>query len=628
MKRERVITEQKEFAEKSQKNRIISGLYRCFSLLRHQDTRALLAIASLFVFMLTATWHRWTRPIIDHGREMHLPERLLSGERLYTDILYYYGPFPPYFNALLYRLFGIHLSVLHASGMICATLILLMIYWLARQLMSVHEAAITTGVVLLTCAFNVHSGSYIQPYAFAALYGLLFALAALVCSIRFMQCRGSIWLVLAGVSAGMAIISKPELGLLALLPTGLAWTLICLADRRPLWRPAVLCFLSCAAISGVTYGWVLRHVSWQILVKDNYQLFNEPELVHFSKHLSGTLKWPQPIWEMIGAAGMWIFLSGLCAVIGLLLSGELRTITRGRAWWSSGMLLTGLSLWLLMAEAYRVRVDAGPLKSAPLVLFLLFGESSRRLWKDGISRLSLETSTLLVILAFSLVAITRVFFNVSMKSPYTPFTVPVLVIIYLYLLFRLTPRWLFSAGLARERAGQTALALISVAIVVLAINSAMLARRRYTFEINTPRGQLMVEPAIGGPLLDAIRFVNERTSPGDYLLSLPQGTAINFLTNRLYPLREENIVPGFVKGEKELDAIRRLIRHQAPVTLIINLPTPEYRERAFGVNYNQNLLNWITKHYQLRSTFGSSTGQVGQLGDKEFCILVYQLIPN
>src|SRR5262247_1070584 len=125
MKEERVIRDQKEFAEKTQKNQTIFGLFRVFSLLRHQDTRALLAIASLFVFMLAATWHRWTRPIIDHGREMHLPQRLLSGERLYTDILYYYGPFPPYFNALLYRLFGIHLSVLHASGIICATLILL-----------------------------------------------------------------------------------------------------------------------------------------------------------------------------------------------------------------------------------------------------------------------------------------------------------------------------------------------------------------------------------------------------------------------------------------------------------------------------------------------------------------------
>ncbi|MCI0664846.1 MAG: glycosyltransferase family 39 protein [Acidobacteria bacterium] len=621
MKTERAITDQTE------KVQIISRLLRFFSLLRHQETLALLAVAMIFVFMLAATWHRWTRPIIDHGREMHLPERLLSGERLYTDILYYYGPFPPYFNAFLYRVFGIHLSTLHTSGMICAALILLLIYWLARQLMSVREAAITTGVVLLTCAFNVHSGSYIQPYAFAALYGLVFALAALVCSVRFMQCRGSVWLVLAGTSVGMTIISKPELGLLAFAPTALAWALACLADRKLLWRPAALGLLACAAISGITYGWILKQVSWQILVTDNYRLFKEPQLVHFSKHLSGTLKWPQPIWEMIGAAGMWIFLSGLCAVIGLIFSGELRTINRALVLWCSGIVLTGLSLWLLMAEAFHVRVDAGPLKSAPLVLFLMFGVIGRRMWKDGISRLPLETCTLLVLLVFSLLAITRVFFNVSMKSPYTPFTVPALIIIYLYLLFRLTPRWLLPTGRARERARQAAMALIAVTIAVLAVNSAMLARRRYTFEINTPRGQLVVEPVFGRPLADAIRFVNEQSSPGDYLISLPQGTAINFLTDRLYPLREENIVPGFVKGDNEADAIRRLSRYQAPVALLINLPTPEYLEQGFGIDYNKNLLNWITSHYHLRSTFSSTTGDVGQLGRKEFYILAYQLNP-
>ena len=621
MKTEREITDQTE------KVQINSRLLRFFSLLRYQEIHALLALAMIFVFMLAATWHRWTRPIIDHGREMHLPERLLSGECLYTDILYYYGPFPPYFNAFLYRVFGIHLSALHTAGMICAALILLMIYWLARQLMSVREAAITTGVVLLTCAFNVHNGSYIQPYAFAALYGLLFALAALVCAVRFMQCRGWFWLVLAGFSVGMTIISKPELGLLAIVPSALAWALASFADRKLLLRPAALGLLACAATGGITYGWVLRHVSWEILVVDNYRLFKEPQLVYFSKHLSGALKWPQPIWEMIGAAGMWIFLSGLCAVIGLLLSGELRRINRTLVLWSSGILLTGLSLWLLMAEVYHVRVDAGPLKSAPLVLLLMIGVIGRRLWKDGISRLPLETATLLVILVFSLLAITRVFFNVSMKSPYTPFTLPALVIIYLYLLFRLTPRWLVPSGRARERARQTAMALIAASIVVLAVNSAMLARRRYTFEINTPRGQIVVEPIFGRPLADAIRFVNEQTSPGDYLLSLPQGTAINFLTDRRYPLREENIVPGFVKGEKEIDAIGRLSKHRAPVALLINLPTPEYLEPAFGIDYNQDLMNWITSHYHLNSTFSTATGDLRQLGRKEFYILAYQLNP-
>src|SRR5215813_15053293 len=112
------------------------------------------AIIVLLIVMVVATWQRWTQPLLDHGREMNLPARILAGERLYSDVQLLYGPFAPYFNALLYRVFGIHLSVLKISGAVSAILILFLIYWLARQLMSAWESALTTGLVLVICALK------------------------------------------------------------------------------------------------------------------------------------------------------------------------------------------------------------------------------------------------------------------------------------------------------------------------------------------------------------------------------------------------------------------------------------------------------------------------------------------
>ena len=65
---------------------------------RGSDALASCAIAVLFVAMLVVTWQRWTHPVIDHGREINVPARIASGEQLYTDIFYYYGPFAPYFR--------------------------------------------------------------------------------------------------------------------------------------------------------------------------------------------------------------------------------------------------------------------------------------------------------------------------------------------------------------------------------------------------------------------------------------------------------------------------------------------------------------------------------------------------
>src|SRR5262245_37593112 len=143
-----------------------------------RDVVAAIALLTLFALLLAATWNRWTNPIIDHGRELNVPARLLAGERLYLDIYYFYGPVAPYVGAALYALFGTHSAVLHATGMSCAVVILATIYWIARQLMPVVDAAIATALVIVLCALPPYLGNYVQPYAYAALYGWTGALLA------------------------------------------------------------------------------------------------------------------------------------------------------------------------------------------------------------------------------------------------------------------------------------------------------------------------------------------------------------------------------------------------------------------------------------------------------------------
>src|SRR5262249_13310957 len=58
--------------------------------------------------------------IWDGAHELELPRRMLDGERLYTDLRFYYGPLAPSLNAALYRLFGVHLDVLMAAGIVSA----------------------------------------------------------------------------------------------------------------------------------------------------------------------------------------------------------------------------------------------------------------------------------------------------------------------------------------------------------------------------------------------------------------------------------------------------------------------------------------------------------------------------
>src|SRR5687768_13681038 len=93
-----------------------------------KDLAAFVLIALVFALMCAVSWQKWASIEIDSGREMIAPLRLLNGETIYSEVYYLYGPFPLYVNALLYKIFGVHLNTLYAAGIFFSFLMLLMIF--------------------------------------------------------------------------------------------------------------------------------------------------------------------------------------------------------------------------------------------------------------------------------------------------------------------------------------------------------------------------------------------------------------------------------------------------------------------------------------------------------------------
>ena len=633
------------------------------------------AIFVLFIVMLAASWQRWTQPLIDHGREMNLPTRILAGERIYNDVQVLYGPFAPHFNALLYQIFGIHLSVLKAAGAVCAILILLMIYRLARALMSEWESVLVAGLALVACALK-STANYIQPYAYAALYGLVFALGSLVATVSYVKRRseshlqaesprnlpsegGTPNLVLAGSLAGLSLISKPEIALAALAAGFAALIVESLTDRKPLWRCAALFSAPVVIIAAVTYSAILSRAPLRVLLEDNHVLFTAmpPQLVYFNRHVSGLAQWPSSLLFSLAGVGTLALWIGMCGIIGAIAS-------RKQAEWR-GVLKVGLilicagALWREAAiRFFGASSNVTPFASAVFILPTLIGliirdcwremkrrgdkatgrqgeEAIKGQWNKGmrlflapcVSRpvaQSLHIRILLVIAVFSFVAILRVILNVATTGAYAPFYLPALTVVYPYLLFRVAPARLAKTDQIRENIRRAAMLMIALMAVGMAVNSVIRFRWFNTFTVSSPRGSFITVPEIGEPLQAAIRYAEERTNPGDYLLAAPQATTINFFAARRYPLREEIIHPGFLAGEKELDAVERIKARKTPLILIVNMDTSEFRDRAFGVDYNQWLMRWISENYRLSARFDSANSHNAKLGDKPFFILAYE----
>ncbi|MCU0242137.1 MAG: glycosyltransferase family 39 protein, partial [Vicinamibacteria bacterium] len=198
-------------------------------ILDRDDRRGLGLLMLSFLLGIACSWERWGSPLVDCGREMQAPLRILQGERLYADISYFYGPFSPYLHWGLYRLFGPSLDVLRIDGMISALLIIGLIYAIARQVMDSTAATMAAFGVTWLCAFK-QAGNYILPYAYPAVHGCLFGLAAFLFIVRALQTGRRRWVSLAGLLTGLAFLSKLEMGCAALVG---CWMALLLADRVP-----------------------------------------------------------------------------------------------------------------------------------------------------------------------------------------------------------------------------------------------------------------------------------------------------------------------------------------------------------------------------------------------------------
>jgi hypothetical protein len=66
-----------------------------------------LLVAATFVTAAAFTWRRLGSLLIDGGRELEVPRRVLAGDVLYRDVRYYWGPLAPHVNAVAYGIFGV-----------------------------------------------------------------------------------------------------------------------------------------------------------------------------------------------------------------------------------------------------------------------------------------------------------------------------------------------------------------------------------------------------------------------------------------------------------------------------------------------------------------------------------------
>jgi hypothetical protein len=627
-----------------------------------RDLPWVVLIAVSFIFGLAVSWERWGNPLVDCGREMNQPLRLARGEMLYSDVRHIYGPLSPYINALLYRIFGPSLAVLYADGIFTAMIILALVYWLSRRLMGRVPAAAATLSVMWLCAFK-QAGNYVLPYSYSALHGCALGLASLSLVVHFLEQREesmatlsgdarakglalpplsvAVSLAMAGAVAGLAMLAKTEMGLAAVSAGVIAAALAGYPSvRRAMTFGAIFITPVAILVLGV-YAYIASRVGWHSLAQDSLLFFRHlpPELVYFNKRVSGFDQPLQSIGSIIGAA---VRVTALAAVVGTVsmlltwrkgdraadkipLADLSRVSDAGRVSYAMIWVLFAASLFIVVVPfAGPLNFEKGPYLAMPLLLVGLMGREFNRYRKrSSKSIVNSETIIVLIVVVYALASLARVILRVRSGGAYSSYLLPASVIVFTYAWVHPFAN-LFRQADTRRLARNIAVALILLDVAITASLLSFRFRDRNTYVLNTDRGTIIAIPDLGKSIDEAIAFIKRETTPGDPVAVMPEGTSLNFFTDRPNPLREEITTPGYLDREGEERAIKQLIQSDTRLVLVANRATSEFGAEAFGRDYCQTLMQWIEQNFDACAIFGPDHNPDQQIGDKTFFIRAYR----
>jgi hypothetical protein len=172
-------------------------------------------VGCLFAAGAFLSWRKWPDAQIDYGLQLYLPWQISQGAVLYSGVKYLVGgPLSQYFNACLFRVFGVSLLTLVTANLVLAALWLALLYRRFLAASDAWTATLICGGVVLVFAFSqdadVGNYNYVTPYCHEVWHGLVLSTLAIVFWSRWLE-RGRWWsAAAAGFCSGLVFMTKPE----------------------------------------------------------------------------------------------------------------------------------------------------------------------------------------------------------------------------------------------------------------------------------------------------------------------------------------------------------------------------------------------------------------------------------
>jgi hypothetical protein len=567
------------------------------------DARALAGLALFFALLAALSWRKWGVPSVDAGHEMSVAAAIAEGAVPYRDIRYFYGPAGVYSLAGAFALFGTGFTTAFAFGLLQAAAIVGVFYALARQLLRVLPAALATAIVT-AIGFSGTAFNFVLPHTNSATFGILSILLLLLALSRER-------LILAGLAAGLACLTRPEFAAVAVL--ALAAYLVGQArqeDVRTALRALPRLALPALALAIPVLALLAEAAGAANLFTENLW----PVDFLRTGGLSSQEAWApfdlESVASTLARAGVYCTLLAAVVATAVLFSRARGKAARAKALWpilaALGALLLAFGCWRLLGiwpdaraavqqEATHLVIGMSWLPALGFAACALV--AMRLLHREG-APISGSWGFDLALVAAAAALGARAYDAFTAEASYAPYYAAPLVLLLALLQDRIAQRWPEARIASYAALGAVALGLAAYAQVGL--------YRDDDATVSTPRGNFVTSAAAAPALQQTIDFVRSHTEPGEPLLAAPSDAGINFMTGRPPALYNPMFLPGLLDTRAdERAAIAQLDAEHVRYAIVSNRHFDGYGFERFGEDYNRLLMSRIEREGPPLAVFGS-----------------------
>lgn len=566
-------------------------------------------IAATAAVMTWWTWGKWVDPIVDFGRELYFPWQIINGKVLYRDMASLFGPLSPYFNAAMFRLFGVSLLTLVLVNLALLGVLLALLYAILKRIGSRFGATVACLFVLLLFAFARYIGmanfNFVCPYTHSATHGLILGVAAVYFMARYHERPSAVWTSSAGLALGLAFLTKPEMFAGAAPAVAAGFLLAAWAHRFTAARlaRAAVNLIGMAALP-LLAAWALfclampSHEALHGVLGSWCYLFNS-RITHFPLYRSG-------MGTDDVAGSLRIMLRSATGYAELLIPGAILALACRRPGPYRYVLVavllvaSGILVWQNFTKVYWDYARAWPLFMVLLAAVALARFIRNRRAPDRGAREALIVTAAV----FGLALLSKILLNSRVHDYGFVLALPSGVLMILALV-DWAPRALDRMGGFGNGFRALALALI----VVSTYGHVRLTGRNLSFcidKVGSGADAFAALPQEGAAASLALKMIDANIGRSETLAVLPEGVIINYLSRRPNPTPYTTYLGVELEAFGDENMTESYERHPPDYVLLVHRSTWEYGLPFFGTDFGKQLYRWIMSRYR-------PLGQIGKM---------------